>query len=241
MERQTHPIMGIFQGGRMKSPMRGRLLGTVLVAAAAAMAGCTVPPVRQGLADPAPSAAPLPATDILPVKFARVETMRVGTGGFNVQFGWLCEHGPRKAWQHLAARDYALLFSRVLQGLGFRVDPPTASLFEDPDLGSDFQVGATIEATEANLCFPFSGRPSLDVGNPDIVKGHAQMAVRWEVYSRSRKQVVYSLRTEGAVSLPESVRGGAQGVYARLFAANVERLAGDPGFRGLVTRASPRT
>lgn len=221
--------------------VRRTRLGLFCGLVAVVLAGCAVPPVREGAAVPSAPATPIRTADVIPVKFARAETASLAPGGFNVQFGWLCERGGRKSWQQLPSNHYALLFSSALRDLGFKVEEPTNSLFDNPEDGSDIQIGARIEAAEANLCFPFSGRPSLDVGNPDRVKGHALMAVRWEVYSRSRKQVVYSVRTEAGVTLPESVQGGSYGVYARLFRGNAERLAADPGFRQLVMRRSPTT
>lgn len=203
------------------------------------LAACAVPPVRE--ASPSVSADPTPLGESDPesIKFARAENASPVPAGFNVQFGWLCERGGRRQWQQLSPLQYSLLFASSIRPWGFKVDETSNSLFDDPDSGSDLQIGALIESAEANLCFPFSGRPTLDVGRPDIVKGNALMAVRWEIYSRSRKQVVHTLRTESSISLPDTVHGGARGIYARLFSENVQRLASDPGFRRLVTRQRP--
>jgi hypothetical protein len=85
----------------------------------------------------------------------------------DVQYG----RGGRKEWQQLPPAQYRVIVASSTRLWGFKVDGTGSSLFDDED-GPDLQIGALIETAESNLCFPFSGRSALAVGNPDIVKGN---------------------------------------------------------------------
>jgi hypothetical protein len=216
-----------------------RLLQTASLCAIAVLAtACAVPPVSEA---PVRTALVIPAgvnSNDLQLNRILVRLPREQSG-YKVQFGWFCEPGIDRGWPlgqlPVSYNDLAEAFNGELGKHQYKVVGLPESVF-DSGQRAELQVGGIVNRLEANFCFPFSGRPTLDVGITDRIKGNIFMQVTWEVYSVSQSKVVFTTTTQGAFKAEEAVRGGVPGMLVRAFSANLRNLAADPGFHGVVLK-----
>lgn len=206
------------------------------------LAACAIPPVSNA-EKRAAIAVPID-TQSNPLQLSKVITrIPVGETIAKMQYGWGCMPGMVLGWPggRLAVSDQSLseTFKRELERLRYAIASEPDSVFESAITSpSQLQVGATISKVEANLCFPYSGSPTLSAGNTDSVKGAVFMRVTWELYSPAQAKVILKLTTDGAFQTDPTIVGGLPAIFLKAFAANINNLAADPEFHRLVTTPS---
>lgn len=107
-------------------------------------------------------------------------------------------------------------------------------LFDDPSRsGADFQLAGVVSNQKGNLCYPLAG-----LGNVQNVKGEYSLNVEWQVYSRERKAVIYSVTTAGSSKLEESTADGFRILQFAALRQATKGLLADDGFRNAVARGA---
>jgi len=163
---------------------------------------------------------------------------------YKIEYGWFCMSGPTRAWPtgYLPASpgDFSEVFKQAMERLHYSVAGLPDSVFESNAANyADLQVGASINKITSTICFPNSGRPTLDVGDPGNVKGTMGLTVTWELYSPRERRVIYKATTQEAFTATETMTGGTRGMLLNAFSVNLSRLASDPAFKEAVQTAPP--
>jgi hypothetical protein len=216
---------------------------TTIIAAAAVLAACAVPQVKQV---PAPQPLALPADgnsntidlSTVTVKLPYDETK------MRVQHGWLCEFGKEITLPNdrlpMSRRDVEEAFSRALGPLNYKFPKAPESVFEASSVnGPQLLIGATVIRREASLCYQFSGSPTLSFGNISSAKGSAYLQITWEIFSVAERKVILRKTTEGTYMTDETIDDGEKITTLNAFKASLLSLAADPKFKELVLRKEP--
>lgn len=212
----------------------------LLLLSAVSTIGCSPTPTRQVESritfdvPPGTRAAPLALQKVV-VKLGRGQRWgSVSIGLLCVPSGDLTWQGGRISWSADELND---VFYQELTKAKFDVVGNPNALFEDAasNARAEYVVAGLIKSLEANLCFPNSG-----MGDSETAKGSAFMRVEWQVYSRLRREVVYSTSTEGSANILNPSRSGAGDAIFNSFALATKNLLADRGFFDLVTRTSER-
>jgi hypothetical protein len=216
-----------------------RLVSTLLVCIF--LAACAVPPptiVQAGKPLAIPPNQTIQEMDLGPV----VARLDVSGSVLNFQYGWFCEPASQRRLPPDAVPFSRGALQRVVQGafepLGYKLKSAPDSVFER-EAPAALSLGGVVTKIVVNTCHPFSGRPSLDVGNPSIVKGNAFVEVTWELFSSGDQKVVYKSSVQGTFATDSTVSGGASAILMNAVAANLQNLASDPSFRDAVINALP--
>ncbi len=210
----------------------------VLLAACVSPFGCAA---GAGTGAPAPTTTPLPdyagappmAFEKLAIGIARGE--RIGA----IQGGLLCKEKRPLAWDKGPRKEdptlYAGAFAEALEAAGYPVRRPGRTLFDEaPGPKPDLVAGAVIEHLTANLCFPLSG-----VGNVTKEKGDGEVEVTWQIYSRTRREVVFRGKGRGSGTLPEGSTMEMDAIVVDAFADAARNLLADPAFQAFVAGYTP--
>lgn len=152
-----------------------------------------------------------------------------------VQYGWMClPTAPRQlptGKPPMSNDNLTLGFKRVLEPLRYKIEQAPQSVFATrADQPAKLLVGATIQHLETNACFPFTGSPLLNVGDPSLAKGRVHMRITWELFSVALDKVVYTTTTTGTFEAGEVVTGGIDTMYLNAFMASLTNLASDKEF-----------
>jgi hypothetical protein len=181
-------------------------------------------------------------TDAKSIEFRKIVTkIPLGEQIGRIQHGWGCFPGASINWRggrlNITDEELTDTFRKELERRNYRVVGDPYALFGEPSAWkAEILVAGLITKIEVNTCFPYSGSPTLHIGNTSAVKGGAFMRVAWQVYSRLDGKVVYETTTEGSYHTEEVISGGFPVVLRNAFASNVRNLLADPGFHGLVLR-----
>lgn len=211
------------------------LLVCALLVSCAVPAGRSVPSGAPLSVDPT---GPLPTIGLGPLQ-AQLDP---NLAKWEVQYSWFCK--PVGPTQLSADRlpvprgDVQRAFQNVLGPLGYRLAPAQTSVFEAPVI-PDLVLGGTLTQIEMTACYPYTGSPYLDVGNPTVAKGHAFLEVRWEIYSVQRKEVVFRSTVQSAFDTTDAVKGGSATLIQSAVTENLKNLAAQPGFREAILRHKP--
>ncbi len=170
-----------------------------------------------------------------------ITKIAIGDSIGQIYYGWGCQPGVPISWQggQLVVNndEFSDIFRRELGKEKYTVIGAPDSVFEEvPDSKADVLVGAVINKIQTNLCFPFSGSPTLSVGSTNSVKGGSWMNITWELYSRSEGKVLYKTTTEGSLKTEESISGGYKAFLLGAFSANIKNLLADPNFVALLLK-----
>jgi hypothetical protein len=203
------------------------------------MHGCTVAPIQQAevkapLEIAAGQSAKLLAFRKIVAKIPLGE--QIGT----IQHGWGCFPGSSINWRggqlNITDEELTDTFRKELESRNYPIVGDPYALFGEPsERKSEILVAGLVTKVDLKVCFPYSGSPTLDIGNTSTLKGGAFMRVSWQIYSRAAGKIVQELTTEGSYKTEETISGGFPIVLRNAFAANVRNLLADPGFHGLVT------
>lgn len=212
-----------------------------LLLACALLASCAVPPGRS-----VPSSAPLSVDSTGPLPTLGLGPLLAqldpNLAKWEVQYSWFCK--PAGPTQLSADRlpvprgDFQRAFQNVLGPLGYQLAQPQPSVFEAPVI-PDLVLGGTLAQMEMTACYPYTGSPYLDVGNPTVAKGHAFLEMRWEIYSVQSKAVIFRSTVQSAFDTRDAVKGGSATIVQSAVMENLRNLAAQPGFREAILRHKP--
>lgn len=193
----------------------------------AAAAGATSGPVAAKPAVPAP-APPRPV--YRPVEFGRlVAELPAGTPWMDIEYGPMCiPRGNRVAAggrEKVELRDAKALFRREITRAGLKADGGgDDDLFGPAKAGdADFIVSGKVVLMHETVCFGSSFDQSEE-------SGHLSMTVDWELFSKSRSEVVAKARTS-VMEAMDSRPGGAATLLNNAFAESVSHMAANPAIR----------
>ena len=107
------------------------------------------------------------------------------------------------------------LFSATMEKHGFRVITKSSNLFEgdNSDFTADFLVGATFRPQSVDLCDSVKGQ-----------KGTLSISVEWQVYDRSKHQVVETATTQGSGQIPTFEARGLETMVDQAFTVSLDAL-----------------
>lgn len=204
------------------------------------LTACEIAPVKNVEVKPAISIPEGVETKSVLLKKV-IAKIAIGESIGQIYYGWGCQPGVPIGWQggRLIVNDeeFSDVFRRELEKEKYLVMGAPSSVFEEaPDSKADILVGAVINKIQTNLCFPFSGSPTLSVGSTNSVKGGSWMSITWELYSRSEGKVLYKITTEGSLKTEKSISGGYKAFLLGAFSANIKNLLADPTFVGLLLK-----
>jgi len=205
----------------------------------ALLTACAVPaPIR------APLGTPLPI-----VSGSTVQEMGLGplaarldpsAANISIQYGWFCEPASQRRLASDAVPfsrgDVQLALQAVLEPLGYNFRSAPNSVFERA-APLALVLGGTVTKVVVNTCHPYTGRASLDIGMPNVVKGNAFVEVTWELFSSSNERVVYKSSHQGSFATENTISGGVPTILNQALTANLRNLAADPAFRDAVAQA----
>lgn len=201
--------------------------------------GCAVKPVQQ--AD-TKSPIEIPAGETAkPLAFRKIMTkLPLGEQIGTIQYGWGCFPGTALTWRggrlNITDEELTETFRKELESRNYPIVGDPYALFGDPsDATAEVFVAGLVTKVDLKVCFPFSGSPTLDVGNTSTVKGGAFMGVTWQIYSRKARKVVLEISTQGSYQTDTAVAGGFPVILRDTFAANVRNLLADQRFHKLLT------
>jgi hypothetical protein len=127
-----------------------------------------------------------------------------------------------------------------MEPLGYQLEAEPESVFSPPPgPRAELLVGATVKKVQANLCFPFSGSPSLNVGDPSLTKGTVFVEIVWELYSVSQAKVVHTATTSGTFESKDAIGGGIATMVLNAFMNSLSNLAADAAFHKQATTRPP--
>jgi serine protease Do len=211
----------------------------VLLAACVSSWGCAA---AAGTGAPAPGATtPLPDySAAVPMGFEKLAIgiprgERIGS----IQGGLMCLEKRPLAWDRGPEKEdptlYAGAFAEALEAAGYPVRRPGRTLFDEaPGSKPDLVAGAVIDHLTADLCFPLGG-----VGDFTKEKGSGEVNVTWQIYSRSRREVVFQAQGKGRGQLPEGSTMGPDAIAVDAFADAARNLLADPDFQAFVAGYTP--
>lgn len=223
--------------------MKRSLYSSAVCALVFALAGCVVAQVQ--VADTKATRVIPSGTDAKPIQFQKIVTkLPLGESFGRLHYGWGCFPGRPLSWRggrlNITDEELTDTFRRELESNNYSVVGDPYALFGDPSVSkAEILVAGLIDKLDVKVCFPFSGSPSIDIGNTSTLKGGVFMRIAWQIYSRADARVVYEMTTEGSYTTEETISGGLPIFLRNAFAANVRNLLADPGFHSLV-RKSPR-
>jgi hypothetical protein len=137
--------------------------------------------------------------------------IKVGTicllAGTPLDFG----NGERTA----SYERFERLFSATMKERGFGVISKSTNLFEGEvnTPNPDFLVGATYRPTAIALCDSVNGQ-----------KGSVSISVEWQIFDRSKQQVVETVITEGTGQIPKFQQSGIGQMFDQAFSDSVKSL-----------------
>jgi hypothetical protein len=218
-----------------------RRVGSLLLALL--MVGCAVPPG----ATPSPA---MPAALPADRQFAELglgpiaQRLNPAESGVQTQYGWFClPAGKRYFTGDQPAISWASLDQAMrvaLEPLNYKLRPRVGSVFSNDRL-SRLYLGGTITAVRANICHPFTGSSSLNIGNPGLAKGNALIEISWELFDSTDKKVLFATTIQGSFDTASTVDGGLSALLLRATANNVANLAASPEFRKAIMNVSPQS
>lgn len=172
-----------------------------------------------------------PGTAVRPVAFTRlVAKLSRGQPWGTLQIGLLCLPAGELTWRggrmEIKTEDLDDVFREEMQKAGFKVDGDPNNLFEQVPSTSEYAVAGEITSIQASICAPMAG-----FGDYTNVKGVARLRVKWQIYSRLKKEIVATVTTDGGLKISASAAGNDQNIIFGAFAENVRGLIASPEFR----------
>lgn len=110
---------------------------------------------------------------------------------------------------------YEGVFAEAMKKSGFNVLSKSDNLFDGQDSGPkpDFLVGASFQPQSLDICDSLNG-----------VKGTVSIAVNWQVYDRSKQQVVETVTTAGTGQSLTFQMKGIQFLFDKAFTDSLDAL-----------------
>lgn len=105
-------------------------------------------------------------------------------------------------------------------------------LFDNPAKArADYQLAGVVSNVKANLCFPLAG-----FGNLRSVKGEYALTVEWQLFSRERDAVIYTVTTNGTAMVDSADENGMRTLQMNALRQAAKGLLANDGFRDAVAR-----
>jgi S1-C subfamily serine protease len=186
----------------------------------------------SGIAVPPPVNVPdlPPGTPVRPIAFTRmVAKLDRGQPWATLQVGVFCIPGGTVTWRggrlEVKTEDLDDVFREEMQKAGFRVEGNPDNLFEQEPSSAEFAVAGEITSMQGQFCAPMAGFGDFSV------KGSELMNVKWEIYSRLKKQIVATVHTTGGMKIASVQSGNGENITFGAFAQNVKGLIASSDFR----------
>lgn len=145
---------------------------------------------------------------------------KMPAGSQHVKVGTIClfsgqpvNFGSRE--RTLNHERFERLFSATMSERHFNVVAQSSNLFEGEGggTGPDFLIGATFHPQSVDICDSVNGQ-----------KGTIAISVEWQIYDRSKKQVVETVTTQGSGQLVKFRTDGLNTMFDQAFAACLTAL-----------------
>jgi hypothetical protein len=180
----------------------------------AALFASTVSSAQSAPAQSAPAhtrSLQLSRVDFNPDSSATTQRVKVGTiclfSGPALNFG--------TSTRTLNSDRYERLFSETMAARHFNIVSRSASLFEGEGNASraEFLIGGTVRVRSVDICDSYSG-----------IKGSIVLSVEWQIYDRSRQQIVETVTTEGTGRVPTFSQNGLEEIFSQAFSSSLNAL-----------------
>ena len=169
-------------------------------------------------------------------KFARMRT----TVSINDPIG-LLENGifcapkgkivmTQKIWTEVIMRGAGRAYRNEMRNAGYPSATQSESAFDDqqPKAESDFDIGAVVRKTQFHMCT-----------RNNEASGALYVEVKWELYYKKARKVVYEAVTEGSYQTTEMEKLRFDEWYERAFAVSIRNMLADPKFGDILAGAAP--
>jgi len=215
-------------------------LKSVFVAYTLAFAACSVQPttiaqqksIITGPSDPTAKSFRLAQVAVQIPLGARIQ---------NTHYGWGCLPGYTVDWRggsiNLTEAEMLETFRNEFTLANYKVaGNPKALIFDNATPTAELLVAGAIEKLEMNVCFPFSGVPSANVGITSQIKGSVYMRARWQIFDTTSGKVVFETTTEGSFAAPDTISGSVPEFLKFAFKANIRNLLAETALHELAKR-----
>lgn len=168
------------------------------------------------------SAATMASAQTRPIQFSKLVldpdaapvTQRVKVGTICLMSGGPLNFGTRE--RSLDAERYERLFNQTLSDLHFAVVAKSADMFEGESRGPqpEYLIGGKVHPTAVNICDSVNGQ-----------KGSISISVEWQIFDRSKREVVETIVTQGTGQLPKFNTDGINVMLDTAFKESLKILA----------------
>jgi len=220
------------------------ILAAVVVATSLGAQAATAP-VRNPQFTPPPElpVTPLPSgTSVKPISFTKTSTLIPSGTPWAIQADAACKGEVLKTWTGQAtglgnATDLKRVFQEEAQKAGFQAMAGPADLFSPARRGThkstDLKIGALVTGLHLRLCA--GPRPKGVRAAAVSARGSLVMDVEWQLYSKSKGQVLGTFTTRGGDHLADPTPAAGAVLRQAAFAQNTRALFALEPFRALVT------
>ena len=180
-------------------------------------------------------------TSVKPISFTKAATLIPSGTPWAIQADAACHGETIKTWTGQAtglgnATDLKRVFQDEAQKAGFQVTGGPADLFETGRRGTrkaaDLKIGALVTGLHLRLCA--GPRPKGVRAGTQSAKGSLVMDVEWQVYSKSKGEVLARFTTRGGDRLATAAPAAGAVLRQAAFAQNTRALFALEPFRALI-------
>lgn len=220
------------------------ILAAVVVASGLGAQAATAPERHPAFTPPPPlPVAPLQSgTSVKPVSFTKAATLIPSGTPWAIQADAACRGEVMKTWTGQAtglgnATDLKRVFQEEAQKAGFQAMGGPADLFAPARRGThkstDLKIGALVTGLHLRLCA--APRPKGVRAAAVSARGSLVMDVDWQIYSKSKGEVLAHFTTRGGDRLETPTPAAGAALRQAAFAQNTRALFALEPFRALVT------
>jgi len=205
-------------------------------------AACTLWSARAAADTPAikkiDSLTPVSVADrpkVAAAKFAKMRTtIPIGDSIGALEEGIFCTPKGKvsmnqKLWNEVIMRGAGRAYRNEMRNAGYPSATQNESAFDEgPKTESDFDFGAVLRKTQFQMCMRGSDS-----------SGAVYVEVKWELYYKKARQVVYEAVTEGSYQNDQMERLRVDEWYERAFAVALRNMLADPKFGDILAGATP--
>ena len=180
-------------------------------------------------------------TSVKPVSFTKASTLIPSGTPWAIQADAACHGETMKTWTGQAtglgnATDLKRVFQDEAQKAGFQVTGGPTDLFQTGRRGTrkaaDLKIGALVTGLHLRLCA--GPRPKGVRASAQSARGSLVMDVEWQVYSRSKGEVLARFTTRGGDRLATATPAAGAVLRQAAFAQNTRALFALDPFRALI-------
>jgi len=135
----------------------------------------------------------------------------------------------QKLWTEVMMRAAGRAYRNEMRNAGYPSAVQSESAFDEaPKTESDFDFGAVVRKTQLHVCT--RGKEG---------QGAVYVEVKWELYYKKARKVVYETVTEGSYEAPQMETSRLDEWYERAFAVSLRNMLADPKFGDILAGATP--